>query len=154
AKSRAAQIVGAFRHRGLNAHHAGFHTDRDVVFRPDSIAVAHIYRAKGNEAPFVFVLDSDYASSRYGTSILGLASRRNKLFTAITRSRAWVRISGTGDGAKEIAAEVEKIRASGFELKFTIPDAEGLKLLRKVHRDITEAERNKLKKHKRTLEDI
>jgi superfamily I DNA and RNA helicase len=153
-KSRAAKIVSAFGQRGLRAHNAGVETDRDVVFQNGSIAIAHIYRAKGNEAPFVYVLDAEYASGGRLNGTDGLASRRNKLFTAITRSRAWVRLCGVGPGMQEIAAEVEQMRANDYSLHFTIPAKAALDKLRKLHRDRTEAERRKIEKQKRSVADL
>ncbi len=51
-----------------------------------------IYRAKGNKAGFVLVMNAqDCCKSCI------LATVRNQLFTAITRSKAWVRVTGIGD---------------------------------------------------------
>ncbi len=90
-KSEYAQIARALREHNIASHLAGISSSRDEVLIEDSIAVTHIYRAKGNEAPMVYVLNSHecYAG-------LQLAKKRNTLFTAITRSRAWVRVCGIG----------------------------------------------------------
>ncbi|MCE8470926.1 ATP-binding domain-containing protein, partial [Rhodovulum sulfidophilum] len=85
-KSQFSIIFKALLRRGIQSHLAGVNSSRDEIFVENSIAVTHIYRAKGNEAAMVYVLNSDYCFSG-----LELSKKRNTLFTAITRSRAWVR---------------------------------------------------------------
>src|SRR5207253_8828734 len=77
---------------GIDSHLAGVDSSVDQVFVPESIAQAHIFRAKRNVAPMVYVIDGQYAAAQTNT-----VSHRNTLFTAITRSRAWVRICGWGE---------------------------------------------------------
>src|SRR5690606_23250168 len=86
-KTRGNQIMRALSRLRIRSHLVGVTNSRDAVFAPDSVAIAHIYRAKGNEAPMVYVMDAQYADKERN-----LVTRRNILFTAITRSRAWVRI--------------------------------------------------------------
>ena len=52
-----ASLIG----RGINCHLAGVTTSPDHFFKEDSIAVTGIYRAKGNEAAMVYVMNSEYA---------------------------------------------------------------------------------------------
>lgn len=130
-KRRYARLQQTFEAHGLFSHLAGTNTGRDVIFLPDSIAVAHIFRAKGNEAPMVYVLDAQYAGAAFNE-----VSRRNTIFTAITRSKAWVRICGFGPSMQGIASEVQKVRESDFKLKFTIPTEEELQEMRRVNADV------------------
>jgi superfamily I DNA and RNA helicase len=109
-------VLKALRAAGLQGHIPGQTSSRDEIFRDGSIAVTHIHRAKGNEAPAVFVIDAQFCESAFG-----IKKRRNILFTAMTRSRAWTFITGTGEGMTEIADEVEKIRAANFQLRFHYP---------------------------------
>ncbi len=95
-----------------------------------SVAIAHIYRAKGNEAPMVYVVDAQYANSQWN-----LVSRRNTLFTAITRSRAWVRLVGSGVDAQPVLDEARRVKENGYLLKFKIPTAAELAQLRHIHRE-------------------
>ena len=92
AKSRAPRLMRELARREIMSHLAGVNTSRDTVFQADSVAITHIHRAKGNEAPMVYAIDSQYASLAFNE-----ITRRNTLFTAITRSRAWVRIVGWGE---------------------------------------------------------
>ncbi|WP_202129126.1 DEAD/DEAH box helicase [Pseudarthrobacter sp. ATCC 49987] len=125
AKSRAAAIISMLARLGIAAHLVGVNSSQDEVFRDGSVAITHIHRAKGNEAPMVYVLDAQ-------RTVLGQnhVSRRNTLFTAITRSRAWVRVCGFGARISVIRDEIDKIVRSDYKLEFNIPSAESLAVLR------------------------
>lgn len=130
-KRRYARLARVLEDQGIPSHLVGVNSSQDVVFIRGSIAVAHIFRAKGNEAPMVYVLDAQYAGSAFNE-----VSRRNTIFTAITRSKAWVRVCGFGATMAGIAAEVEAVRNADFKLKFTIPTAEELAEMRRVNADL------------------
>jgi superfamily I DNA and RNA helicase len=135
AKSRGPRLMRHLRRLEIPSHLAGVNTSADEIFQPGSVAIAHIFRAKGNEAPMVYVLDAHYAASNFNA-----VSRRNTLFTAITRSRAWVRILGWGDQMAPVKNEVEQTIAKNFQLEFQIPTAVQLDNLRHIHRDRPEHE--------------
>ena len=135
AKSRGPRLMRQLRRLEIPSHIAGVNTSADEIFQSGSVAIAHIFRAKGNEAPMVYVLDAHYTSTTFNA-----VSRRNTLFTAITRSRAWVRIVGWGDSMAAIKNEVEQTIAANFQLEFTIPTGEQLDQLRHIHRDRPEHE--------------
>lgn len=126
---------------GINSHLAGVTTSSDQFFKPDSVAVTGIYRAKGNEAAMVYVINSEYA---FGGS--ELIKKRNILFSAITRSKAWVRIVGLGASMEGLAKEFEQIRDAGFKLKFIYPSKEDMEKLRVINRDLTESQKRRQKK--------
>jgi superfamily I DNA and RNA helicase len=130
AKSRANSLMSVLRQRGIASHLVGVGSSVDAVFVKGSIAIAHIHRAKGNEAPMVYVIDAQHAASQFNP-----VTRRNTLFTAITRSRAWVRILGWGDGMETIRHEVRNIQDSSYRLKFRIPTESELVRLRRLNRD-------------------
>jgi superfamily I DNA and RNA helicase len=129
-KSRGQRLMQELRRQKILSHLVGVNTSADSVFVPDSVAIAHIHRAKGNEAPVVYAIDSQYASRNFNA-----VTRRNGLFTAITRSRAWVRITGYGDGMGLISEEVQKIVGHNFRLEFTIPTWDQLQNLRHIFRE-------------------
>ena len=130
-KKRYARLATVLDANGIPSHLVGVSSGRDEVFVRGSVAVAHIFRAKGNEAPMVYVLDSQYAGTPFNE-----VSRRNIIFTAITRSKAWVRVCGFGATMAGIAAEVGAVRDADFKLKFTIPTAEQLAEMRRVNADL------------------
>lgn len=130
AKSRAPRLKRELRRRKIASHLVGVDTSADSVFLPESVAIAHIFRAKGNEAPMVYAVDAQYAATDFNA-----VSRRNMLFTAITRSRAWVRVTGWGDTLNPISDEVSKVLERNFRLEFKIPTANQLRTMRHVHRE-------------------
>lgn len=91
------------------------------------VTLTTIYRAKGNEAYQVFIVGSD---------ALRLKSRgdRNKIFTALTRSKAWVSISGVGENAALLEKEIETAIGNFPYLKFVMPD---LKEVEFIQRDLS-----------------
>ena len=66
-----------------------------------------------------------------------LATVRNRLFTAITRSKAWVRVLGVGDGMDRLIKEFEQIKQHDFKLAFRYPGADRRKQLNIVNRDMS-----------------
>ena len=137
---------------GVQTHLAGVDTDADVFFRTDtpSVTFTGIYRAKGNEAGMVYVINAQDCNG----SGAGLASLRNRLFTAITRSKAWVRIVGYGSRMQELIDELSALKQRGFVLDFSYPDDALLSKLRIVHRDLSPQEKQRLERKKSQLADL
>ena len=151
--------VGSLRRRlqemGIHSHLAGVDTDADTFYRQDaeSITLTGIYRVKGNEAGMVYVINAQDCN----LPATNLASIRNQLFTAITRSKSWVRVLGVGDRMDSLIAEFNRIKESGFMLRFLYPTAEQRENLRIVHRDMgivdQETLENRQPEVQRLLED-
>lgn len=135
----AGPLVVALRERGVEAHIAGVTTRRDQFFLEGSVTISGIYRAKGNEAPMVYLLGAEHCAR--GPELL---RKRNTVFTALTRSRAWVRISGVGPRMGPILDEINAIRAKQYRLEFRVPTQEELAKLRSIHRDRTETEKQRV----------
>lgn len=71
----------------------------------------------GDEAGMVYVVNAEEGvDARYN-----LASIRNRLFTAIMRSKAWVRVLGVGPRMDVLVEEFNKARDAGFTLSFRYP---------------------------------
>ncbi|WP_221831348.1 DEAD/DEAH box helicase [Paracoccus yeei] len=138
--------------RGINSHLAGVDTDSDVFFRPEegSVAFTGIFRAKGNEAGMVYIMN---AQDCYG-SLLGTGRVRNQLFTAITRSKAWVKITGIGTNMALLTDEIDRIRAADYRLNFIYPDEATRKKLRVVNRDLTIDEQKAIRRAKQSIADL
>lgn len=128
ARNRAISLRRALTKKGIDSHLVGVDSSADSMIVPGSVAIAHVYRAKGNEAPMVYAVDSHLAAAKDSPVL-----RRNSLFTAITRSKAWVRIVGVGEGMRIIEAEIQKVKDSDYKLTFSIPDAAGLARLRRQY---------------------
>lgn len=83
----------------------------------DMVTLSTVHRAKGNEAAEVYAVGMDaiypYRESRNG---------RNKIFTAFTRTRAWLNVSGVGSRAQLFLDEIETSLKYAPSLIFKVPD--------------------------------
>ncbi len=146
AKGKCAIINQALSKKRIDTHLVGVTSSSDYMFVKTSVAIANIYRAKGNEAPMVYIADSQFCFSGYE-----LTKLRNILFTAITRSRAWVRICGYGNEMDLLSSEINKVIKNDFKLNFKIPTENELKTLRQIHRDRTAEEKRVIQKAEKGL---
>ncbi|HEH2461149.1 TPA: DEAD/DEAH box helicase [Klebsiella oxytoca] len=137
--SASAYLMNELRKYGVNCHVAGKNTSRDVIFLDDSIAITHIHRAKGNEAPMVYAMNSNYCNSG-----LELGKKRNALFTAITRTKSWLRITGVGEGMRELVQEIDKVFEKDFRLEFKYPSIKELEKLDSAYQDKTDSEKQEI----------
>lgn len=137
---------------GIDSHLAGVDTHADVFFPQDrdSVTVTGVNRAKGNEAGMVYVVNAQESLN----STVNLARIRNRLFTAITRSKAWVRVTGVGVEMDALIAEFERVKAHAFQLDFIYPTEAERAKLQVVHRDMSRTASTRLKQHDASLIDL
>lgn len=133
--------------RNISTNLAGVtNVDRDIFKITGSVSCSSIYRAKGNEAPMVYIVNAEYCFNGYE-----LIKLRNTLFTAITRSRAWVRICGVREKMEGINSEIKHYIDHGYKLTFKIPNESEMAKSRTIHRERTEAESRKLEEASKGL---
>lgn len=139
-------------YNGINSHLAGVDTDPDFFFETetDSITFTGIYRAKGNEAGMVYIINGQDCQS----GARNLATVRNRLFTAITRSKAWVRILGVGERMEKLIKEFQHLKQNNFELHFKYPSEEIRRHLQIVHRDMTLEEKRRIENQQKGLANL
>lgn len=78
------------------------------------VSLSTVYRAKGNEAAAVIAVGLDAVDTRGRDG-------RNKIFTAFTRSKAWLRVSGT-QGASKVLEELEIAVRKSPHMEFIMPN--------------------------------
>jgi superfamily I DNA and RNA helicase len=137
---------------GIESHLAGVDVSPDVFFdkRRASVAFTGIFRAKGNEAGMVYIMNADHCARSFGS----LARVRNQLFTAITRSKSWVRVLGVGEPMQELVDEFAAVRSADFRLQFAYPTAEMREKMNIVNRDMTDVEKAATKDSTRQLNKL
>ncbi len=152
--SESSHLVHSLRKYGIDSHIVGKGTSRNTVFIENSIAITHIYRAKGNEAPMIYAANSNFCFSG-----LELGKKRNALFTAITRAKAWVRITGVGPSMSTLCREIDRTFENNFLLEFQYPNREELNELEDAYKDQDDEEKkeiqdgfSKIKKIRQMLE--
>lgn len=137
---------------GINSNLAGVTTIADVFTEPGTVTFTGIFRAKGNEAAMVYVIN---AQDCFGAFLpRDVARVRNRLFTAITRSKAWVRVLGVGKAMEALKAEFEKAKAENFSLRFVYPTEEERKTMMTVNRDMSKAEQDRSNKRRNNFAEI
>lgn len=111
-------------------HAPGIVSSHELFFKENSIAISNVHRAKGNEAPIVYLVGAEYCMSKGYPH-----TKRNILFTALTRARGWVRITGAGQGMNSLEKEFNRIKKNNFSLSFTYPTEKDLKQIRTLSDD-------------------
>lgn len=145
--------VGIVRKRlyeaNIQSHLAGVDTGADVFFKSDeqSVTFTGIHRAKGNEAAMVYIINADDSM----TATANLARVRNRLFTAITRSKAWVRVSGIGEDMDTLIKEFDQVKENDFGLSFRYPTEEERATLQVLHRDMSRATEKRVKGYDQSI---
>lgn len=98
-----------------------FRKDIDTLPRkfrdPSSVTITNVDRAKGNEADIVYILGlQEIALKANGMDI----NMRNKLFVAMTRSKGWIYLSGTGRYPlyDEISKVLDMLKKDPYRLQF------------------------------------
>ena len=117
----------------IGVHAPGIISSYENIFEHNSIAVTTMYRAKGNEAPVVYLVGAEYCAS-----LVEPHTRRNFLFTALTRSKGWIRVSGVGDQMRNLTKEFSKLKQDNFSLKFKYPTEFELEQIRTLNNDKNE----------------
>lgn len=135
--------------KDIKSHIVGVQTTPDDFFQEDSIAISQIYRAKGNEAAVVYLINADLCAKG-----INLSRKRNIIFTAMTRSKAWVRVSGLGADMEVLIQEFNRIKEENFQLQFVYPNEQQRKNMRIIHRDMTQNELRDIKISNNSLADV
>lgn len=92
----------------------------------DMVTLSTVHRAKGNEAAMVFASGIDALYLQKGSR-----SGRNKIFTAFTRTKAWLRVSGVGQHAQHFFNEIDISIKNSPSLIFDVPDAEEIETIQR-----------------------
>lgn len=81
----------------------------------DRVTLTTIHKAKGNEAYSVYILGADFLCHNLNIK------NRNLLFTAMTRTKGWLYISGIGDVTNGLKSEMEQSVANIPYIRFDYP---------------------------------
>jgi superfamily I DNA and RNA helicase len=137
---------------GINSELAGVSTSRDIFSKDGSVTFTGIFRAKGNEAGMVYVMNAQDCFSGFTKS--QIAVNRNRLFTAITRSKAWVRVLGFGQNMEGLRQEWTRLRDNGYKLSFNYPTEDEKAKLRLINVDPTPRQAAYEKRLKRQRDEL
>lgn len=113
-------------------------------FIKDRVTLSTIHKAKGNEAFSVYIICVDILFQNTNLT------KRNKLFTGITRSKAWVTLMGEGEYAEKCRKEIEEALKNFPTLTFKYPDEEEIK---RIKRELSFDSAQKMKMY-RLMEEL
>lgn len=97
--------------------------DRNEFWRSGAVTVSDIRRAKGNEAPMVYVIGLEALTS-HKKGWDEVIRARNSLFVALTRAQAWISLSGVNRDAaaqtlfEEIRRVVGAVQSTSSAIQF------------------------------------
>lgn len=148
-RSEYALLSKYLRANGVQSFLAGVNSSQDTFRMSGYVTCSGIYRAKGNESPMVYIVNSEYCM--LGPEVI---KQRNILFTAITRSRAWVRICGVEDSFSLLEKEFSQCKNNNFRLNFKYPTVKEMQEIRKLNRERTEEERATAIKAKNNIDEL
>lgn len=89
------------------------------------VTLSTIFNAKGNEAGSVYICGTDAVFSQKND-----ITQRNKIFTAMTRSLAWVTITGIGASLLTCIEELKSVVENDFQLIFPQPSENDVNTIR------------------------
>lgn len=102
---------------GVRSIRIGVDSAVDVFRVEGAVTITSTFRAKGNEASIVYV---------YGFENIGgshdVIRKRNRAFTAMTRTRGWLVLSGVGKTAVGLFQEIEAVLERIGQISFIVPD--------------------------------
>ena len=85
--------------------------DPNQFWHEGGVTISNIHRAKGNEADMVYVIGVDNIARKEEDMTL-----RNQLFVGLTRSKAWVHLSGVGQ--HPLFDEIKRVISCGDTFEF------------------------------------
>lgn len=130
--------------------HKAASSNPEDFFRDDSIVYSSIFRAKGNESYYVYIINAQKC-----IETLSKTRDRNAIFTAITRSKGWVRIFGYGNGMDTLIEEFNKIKANDYKLHFeSYPTKEERDRMVQTNKDLTKSENEAISSAKEIFERL
>lgn len=98
----------------------------------EKVTLSTVHKAKGNEAYSVYVVGIDALFSLSPT-----IRERNILFTAMTRTKGWLSLTGVGDSARNCCEEIN-IAISKFPyLEFIYPSVKDIRVMKREMKDET-----------------
>ena len=119
---------------GVRSVIPGYVESADVFKPKGSVTITTPYRAKGNEANIVFVINAQTVVGDFTNRM------RNAFFVAVTRSRGWCYVFGVGDQMDPLITEIEAIKNDFPNFNFVFPDPElidrGKNFLKKSDREL------------------
>jgi superfamily I DNA and RNA helicase len=89
------------------------------------VTLTTVHKAKGNEGFAVHVVGADAVFEN------PTRTNRNKLFTAMTRAKGWLRVTGVGSAAARLEVEIDLARRNSPYFRFVYPSRPDLETMKR-----------------------
>lgn len=131
-KSYYKKISSALDDLGIDVHNINADKYSITDFSVNNkVTYSTIHKAKGNESYSVYVIGCEVLF--YSPNV----RNRNLLFTAMTRTKGWLSMSGVGHFSENLFREIQLAKSNFPYLRFNYPDAN---LLRSIELDLNRKE--------------
>jgi len=121
--------------------------ERDKFGEKGFVTLSTVFKAKGNEAFIIYVMSVEYIYH-----YLEFVHARNSVFTALTRTKGWCRITGYGNSMDRAIVEIDSILENLPRFIFTYPDPE--RIARKLSQEEYARRVAETKKAKTSIEQL
>lgn len=101
--------------------------------REGCVTLTTINKAKGNEKGAVYICGVDYVFSNANNVVL-----RDMMFTAMTRTKGWLVLTGSTPDFNQCIQELTKLKENKFELHFIQPSREETRTIESHSREQTD----------------
>lgn len=145
-ESEYAALYEGLAQRGIASMRVGIDSPSDIFRIEGSVTITSVFRAKGNESSLIYV---------YGFEDVGgddVVRRRNKAFTAMTRTKGWLVLTGVGSVAQELFEEINAILEQVGRVTFLVPDVN--KIQRNLETYENQRRRQRIQKAKKTMTQL
>jgi superfamily I DNA and RNA helicase len=111
---------------GINSNNVLTDIYKTEFFIEGCVTLSTVYKAKGNEAALVYVIGVDTFCDQKDSR-----TARNKLFTAFTRSKAWLNVTGMGAKTNLLVNEIKMALSKMPNLEFIYPNIEQMEVFQR-----------------------
>lgn len=120
------KISESLRDKGIKSNNVLADIYATEFFIEGCVTLSTVYRAKGNEAATVYVIGVDTFAIEKDSRIV-----RNKLFTAFTRAKGWLVVTGANEYAEVLFEEIKIALDKMPNLEFTYPNIEEMNVFQR-----------------------
>lgn len=103
--------------KGIESYNLSSNNYLKGFIKENAVTLTTLYKAKGNEAGMVYVISADIFDKKANSR-----SMRNKVFTAFTRTKGWLRITGINCENGKLFTEIKTIIEKEFKFDFIQPN--------------------------------
>jgi superfamily I DNA and RNA helicase len=106
--------------KGITSVRVGTDISIDAFRARGAVTITSVFRAKGNEASLIYVYGFEEVGNVHKD--YDIVTKRNLAFTAMTRTKGWLVLTGVGQVAGDLFGEIEAILENIGSVSLVVPD--------------------------------